>query len=110
LKRAAIAERLDRGYLDATALMEYLINRGTAQRTAHGLVGGLVARAMERGVSLSDLPLAEFQAADPKLDKSVYDVLGSEKAVAATASYGSTNPEHVAEQVGRWKKHLEIKS
>ena len=48
LNRAAIAERLDRGYLDATTLMEYLIRRGIAQRTAHGLVGGLVARAMER--------------------------------------------------------------
>ncbi len=108
LNRAAIAERLDRGYLDATTLMEYLISRGIAQRTAHGLVGGLVARAMELGVSLSNLPLGEFQAADPKLDKSVYDILGVEKAVAAMASYGSTNPEQVEEQVRRWKKALEL--
>ncbi len=108
LNRAAIAESLDRGYLDATALMEYLICRGIAQRTAHKLVGGLVARAMERGVSLSDLPLSEFQAADPKLDKSVYGVLGVEKAVAAMASSGSTNPGLVAEQVQRWKDNLGI--
>jgi argininosuccinate lyase len=106
LKRAAIAERSDRGYLDATTLMEYLISRGTAQRTAHGLVGRLVGRAMERGVSLSDLPLAEYQAADPSLDDSVYDVLGVEKAVAAMSSYGSTNPAQVDEQVRRWKKRL----
>ena len=106
LNRAAIAERLDRGYLDATTLMEYLIKRGVAQRTAHGLVGRLVARAMERGLSLSDLPLTEFQAADPTLDKSVYDVLGVEKAVTAMSSYGSTNPAQVEEQVRRWKKRL----
>ncbi|MGA2061718.1 MAG: argininosuccinate lyase [Thermoguttaceae bacterium] len=110
LNNAAIAGRLDQGYLDATALMEYLIRRGIAQRTAHGLVGGLVARAMELGLSLSNLPLGEFQTADPKLDKSVYDVLGAEKAVAAMASYGSTNPKHVDEQVRGWKKRLEIKS
>jgi argininosuccinate lyase len=108
LKRVAIAERLDRGYLDATTLMEYLIQRGTAQRTAHGLVGRLVGSAMELGVSLSDLPLAEFQKADPALDKSVYDVLGVEKAVAAMSSYGSTNPAQVAEQVQRWKIRLGI--
>jgi argininosuccinate lyase len=106
LNRAAIAERLHRGYLDATTLMEYLIRRGTAQRTAHGLVGRLVGRAMEKGVSLSDLTLAEFQAADPSLDKSVFDVLGVEKAVAAVSSYGSTNPRQVDEQVRRWKKRL----
>jgi argininosuccinate lyase len=110
LNGAAIAERLDQGYLDATALMEYLIRRGKAQRTAHGLVGGLVARAMEIGVSLSNLPLSEFQAADPKLDKKVYDVLGVGKAVAAMVSRGSTNPELVAEQVQRWKKSLGIKT
>ena len=42
LNRPAIAERLDRGYLDATTFMEYLIGRGIPQRTAHGLVGRLV--------------------------------------------------------------------
>ena len=106
LDRAAIGERLNQGYLDATALMEYLIRRGTAQRTAHALVGRLVGRAMERGVSLSGLPLGEFQAADTTLDKSVFDILGAEKVVAAMASYGSTNPAHVGEQVRQWKKRL----
>jgi argininosuccinate lyase len=108
LNRSAIAERLDRGYLDATTLMEYLISRGTPQRTAHELVGRLVARAMQSGVSLSDLPLAEYQAADPTLDKSVYEVLGVEKAVAAMSSYGSTNPGQVDEQIRRWKKRLDM--
>ena len=37
-----IAERLDRGHLDATTLMEYLIRRNVPQRTAHELVGKLV--------------------------------------------------------------------
>jgi argininosuccinate lyase len=106
LNKKAIAERLDRGYLDATALMEHLIVRGTPQRTAHELVGKLVARAMDRGASLAELPLEEFQAADPTLDKSVYEVLGVEKAVRAMCSYGSTNPELVGEQVRQWKKRL----
>ena len=39
LNRAAIAARLDRGHLDATTFMEYLIRRGVPQRTAHDLVG-----------------------------------------------------------------------
>jgi argininosuccinate lyase len=106
LNHDAIAASLDRGYLDATTLMEYLICRGTAQRTAHALVGRLVARAMEGGLQLSDLPLSEYHSADPTLDKSVYDVLGVEKAVAAMSSYGSTNPDQVKNQVLQWKKRL----
>ena len=65
LNRAAIAARLDRGHLDATTLMEHLIRRGVPQRTAHGLVGRLVRKAMERGVRLADLPLEEFRQAHP---------------------------------------------
>ena len=76
LNRAAIAERLDRGHLDATTFMEYLIRRGVPQRTAHGLVGRLVRKALDRGVRLSDLPLDDFREAHADLDAGVYDVLG----------------------------------
>lgn len=106
LKREQIAARLDRGHLDATTLMEYLISRGMPQRTAHHATGELVRKALDRGVRLSDLPLEDFQAADASLDKSVYDVLGPERAVASFVSYGSTGHEQVAAQVARWKKQL----
>ena len=106
LNRQAIAQRLDRGHLDATTLMEYLIRRGVPQRTAHGLVGRLVRKALDRSVRLSDLPLEDFQEAHPDLDENVYDVLGVEKAVAAMRSYGSTGPEQVREQVARWQQRL----
>jgi argininosuccinate lyase len=106
LKRESIAERLDRGHLDATALMEHLILRGIPQRTAHHLVGKLVAEALHRDVRLADLPLESFREADPTLDDDVYDVLGVENAIAAMKSYGSTAPAEVARQVEKWKEQL----
>jgi argininosuccinate lyase len=104
LNREAIGERLDRGHLDATTLMEYLIRRGIPQRTAHGLVGRLVRKALDAGVRLADLPLGDFQQADAGLDESIYKVLGADRAVAAMTSYGSTGPEQVKQQIARWKK------
>lgn len=106
LNRPAIAERLDRGYLDATTLMEYLIRRGIPQRTAHGIVGRLVRQAMDRNVRLADLPLDEFREAHAELDKSVYEVLGVDKAVQAMQSYGSTAPAEVRKQIERWKQRV----
>ena len=107
LNRAAIAARLDRGHLDATTFMEYLIRRGVPQRTAHEMVGQLVRKALDRDVRLSDLPLDDFRAALPELDESVYEVLGVERAVAAMQSYGSTAPEQVKKQIEIWKKRVE---
>jgi len=106
LKRESIAEKLDRGYLDATTLMEHLIRQGVPQRTAHGAVGELVKTAMRRGVRLADLAIEDFKVAYGGLDASVYDVLGVERAVAAMTSEGSTGPERVREQMAAWRERL----
>ena len=108
LNRPAIAQRLDRGHLDATTLMEYLIQRGVPQRTAHGMIGRLVRKALDRGVRLADLSLDEFREIHPELDAGVYDVLGVENAVQSFTSYGSTAPAQVAEQLLQWKQKLNV--
>ena len=106
LNRPTIADRLKHGHLDATTLMEHLIGRGIPQRTAHGLVGRLVRKALDRDVGLSDLSIEDFREVHPDLDESVYDVLGAEHAVRAMQSYGSTSPEQVEKQIECWKKRL----
>jgi argininosuccinate lyase len=106
LNREAIATRINQGYLDATTLMEHLILRGVPQRTAHEIIGRLVAIAMKRGIPLAELPIEEFQTAHSALDKSVYDVLGVSRAVDSFTSYGSTNPEQVEHQLASWRERL----
>jgi argininosuccinate lyase len=106
LNRETIADRLDRGYLDATTLMEHLILRGVPQRTAHETIGRLVAAAMRREIQLAELTLDEFQAVHPALDESVYAVLGTQRAVEAFTSYGSTNPTQVQNQLDMWRDEL----
>ena len=106
LRRESIAERLDRGYLDATTLMEHMIKLGVPQRTAHEIIGKLVGVAMQTGVRLADLPKETFLEAHELLDDSVYGVLGVEQAVKAFQSVGSTNPDRVAEQVEAWRERL----
>ncbi len=106
LNHGAIAEKLDRGYLDATTLMEELIRRGMPQRSAHEIVGRLVRTALDRRLRLSDLTTEDLKQADPSLDESVKAVLGVENAIARFVSYGSTAPKEVEGQVATWKERL----
>ncbi len=106
LNREAIAERIEDGYLDATTLMDYLTLRGVPVRTAHETVGGLVRKAMKRGVSLAEIPLEDFQEANAKIDQDVFQVLGAENAVSAFKSSGSTAPDQVQVQLDQWKDRL----
>ena len=106
LVRETINDRLERGYLDATTLMEWMIRKGMPQRRAHHLVGAIVGEAMRRGVSLANLPLEVMQSHAAEIDESVYDSLGTKNAVAAFVSYGSTAPDQVRAQIARWTKIL----
>ncbi|HWB09328.1 MAG TPA: argininosuccinate lyase [Pirellulales bacterium] len=108
LNRGAIAARLNEGHLDATTLMEWLIKKDVPQRTAHEVVGRLVRQAMDRGVTLAQLPLEEMQQAHPSLDASVFDALGPERAVEAFVSYGSTAPGEVDRQLEIWRRRLDL--
>jgi argininosuccinate lyase len=73
---------------------------------AHHLVGAIVGEAMNRGVALKDLPLEVLQSHAQEIDQSVYDCLGTENAVAAFVSYGSTAPDQVQSQIARWTQIL----
>lgn len=106
LRRDSIAERLEKGYLDATTLMEWMIAKGTPQRTAHHAVGAIVALAVRKGVPLAKLTLEELRTHAPDIDESIYDYLGAANAVAAFTSEGSTAPVRVAEQVTSWTMRL----
>src|SRR3954468_5464772 len=56
-----IEPTLDRGFLDATSLAEYLVTKGVPFRTAHHIVGTLVARCeKERKHALSQLSVNAF--------------------------------------------------
>jgi argininosuccinate lyase len=101
-----INAQLEDGYLDATALMEYLIKLGVPMRTGHETVGRLVAECDSRKCRLSELPLSDLQAACAQIDESVYDVLGTRNANAALQSYGSGGRAAVEEQIAYWQQRV----
>ena len=106
LKAERIAAGIDAGFLDATTLMEYLIGRGVPQRTAHEVVGKLVALCDVRSCRLADLTDEEFAAIHPALDADLRKSLGVVNAVQAFRSYGSTAPSQVEMQLQLWEKRL----
>ncbi|MDA1017707.1 MAG: argininosuccinate lyase [Planctomycetota bacterium] len=101
-----INARLDDGFLDATALMEYLIKKGVPMRTGHETVGRLVALAESRNCRLAELDLSDFREACDLVESDVFGVLGTLNAVSALCSYGSGGRAAVAEQVAKWRARL----
>ena len=105
--RDRITSSIDRGHLDATTLMEALIGEGVPQRTAHETVGKLVRRALTAGCSLADLSDDVCRADYAGWNGSLRQALGASRAVERMASFGSTAPPRVAEQLAAWQQRLE---
>jgi argininosuccinate lyase len=102
-----IAAGLGEGFLDATALAEYLVKKGIPFRRAHGIVGSLVAACEQQGKDkLSDLALEEFKAACDSIDVDVYDTLGAANVAKKYITLGAAGPDQVAKQIEYWKDQL----
>ena len=106
LQRDSIAARLEDGFLDATALMEYLIRQGVPMRTGHETVGRLVAECESRDCRLADLPLTDLQTACDLIQDDVFEVLGTQNAMKALISFGSGGEQPVADRVAWWRDHV----
>jgi argininosuccinate lyase len=101
MERAAL-----KGYATATDLADYLVKKGLPFRDAHEAVAHAVKVAMERGVDLSELPLAVLQGFDARIGGDVFEVLTLRGSMAARNVAGGTAPAQVAAQVERHRARL----
>ena len=96
------------GYATATDLADWLVRQaGIPFREAHHITGAAVKLAESRGVALDELPLADLQAIDPRVDERVFAALSVEASVAARSSYGGTAPAQVKARVAEARAELE---
>jgi argininosuccinate lyase len=106
LNPAKIADGLDQGYLDATALAEYLVGKGVPFRQAHGVVGKLVSQCEADKQQLAQLPLAQLQKACDKIETDVFDSLTAKNVAANYVTSGAAGAVQLAEQLAYWKETL----
>ena len=90
----------------ATDLADYLVRKGVPFRESHRMVGQVVRRAEERGVSLQELDLAEYQLVHPAFASDVYQVLDFQRSVEARDAEGGTAPAAVRVQIKRAREAM----
>jgi len=125
--KARIEPTLDKGFLDATSLAEYLVTKGIPFRTAHHIVGTLVARCEKEGKhALSQLSVEAFNevidasiaatSPSPKpeapspihVTDDVYTCLGAANVVRRYQSAGAAGGKPFEDQLAAWKQRLGI--
>jgi argininosuccinate lyase len=95
------------GFALATEIADFLAGEGVPFRVAHRVVGELVRRCEELGISLENMPEEELDAAHPTLAKMPRELLAAQGSVENKSSPGSTSPESVEEQLRSAREFLE---
>jgi argininosuccinate lyase len=104
--RERLADAAADEFLAATDVADLLVRRGMPFREAHGVVGGLVRRALESGRALSELSPEELREHSELLDNSYYEVLRSGEWLESKVSAGGTAGARVAEQLAAAREEL----
>jgi argininosuccinate lyase len=104
--RERLAEAAADELLAATDVADLLVRKGMPFREAHGVVGGLVREALDRGVALSELTPEDLGRHSELLDDSYYEVLRSGRWLESKRSVGGTAADRVAEQLAAARSAL----
>lgn len=76
-------QAVDQGYLNATALAEYLVKKELSFRSAHLVAGKMVAHCITKKCRLDDLALNEMKTFSDLIDQDIYEAISVEAIVIA---------------------------
>ncbi len=104
--RAKLEASSQKGYLNATDLADYLVQKGIPFREAHELCGQLVRFGISKEKELQELSLEEMHEVSDKIEKDVFKFLLPREALRRRSALGAANPVLVTREAKRWAKAL----
>ena len=105
-KEENMAKALKGGFVTATDVADYLVRKGMPFRSAHEIVGKIVAYAEREGKELCDLDLSEFHSFSQQIEKDIFEVITVSGSIESKNSFGGTATKNVKKEISRAKKFL----
>ncbi|MCS6874033.1 MAG: argininosuccinate lyase [Pyrinomonadaceae bacterium] len=106
LKKEKMLAAATKGYLNATELADYLVQKGIAFRDAHYITGQIVLYAINQGKELNELSMDEMHLFSEAISEDVFDYLSVKKAISNKNQIGGTATERVAECIKKAKDEI----
>ena len=106
-RRENIKLAVEKGYLAATDLADYLVTKGMTFRKAHHLVGEIILASQKKNQELHQVELAEMKRFSPLIEDDVYGWLDPIACIERRNIYGGTGSESVRKALKRAKEELQ---
>ena len=96
------------GFTNATDAADYLVNHGVPFRDAHGIVGQLVLLCIEKGISLDELSLEEYQEISPAFAEDIYDAISMKTCVEKRNTIGAPGQDAMKKVIKINEAYLKV--
>jgi len=106
-QKAHMEKSAKEGFTNATDAADYLVKKGIPFRDAHGIVGQLVLRCIEKGIALEDMALKEFQEVSPVFDEDVYEAISLKTCVERRNTVGGPGTEAMGKTIALDEAYLQ---
>ncbi|KNF08105.1 argininosuccinate lyase ArgH [Gottschalkia purinilytica] len=78
VNKEVMKEAVKAGFLNATEVADYLVNKGVAFRDAHKIVGEIVLLCESKKLAIEDLTLSDLKTVDDRFENDIYDFIDYE--------------------------------
>lgn len=95
------------GFTNATDAADYLVNHGVPFRDAHGIIGQLVLLCIDKGISLDELPLEEYQKISPVFQDDIYEAIAMKTCVEKRNTIGAPGETAMNQVIAANEKYLQ---
>ena len=95
------------GFTNATDAADYLVNHGVPFRDAHGIIGQLVLLCIDKGISLDELPLEEYQKISPVFQGDIYEAIAMKTCVEKRNTIGAPGEAAMNQVIAANEKYLQ---
>jgi argininosuccinate lyase len=101
---------IEKGFIAATEIADYLARKDVPFREAHGVVRRIVLYCKENSKTLNKLTLQEFNKLYPErypiFKEDIYKYIDLKNVVSSKSSYGGTSGKSVSKQIEMLKKSI----
>lgn len=101
---------IEKGFIAATEIADYLARKDVPFREAHGVVRRIVRYCKDNSKTLNKLTLQEFNKLYPErypiFKEDIYKFIDLRNVVAVKSSYGGTSVKSVQKQIDMMKKNI----
>ena len=99
VRRERMLAAVKDGYMNATDLADYLVERGVAFRLAHEVAGKVVRYCVAQSKRIEELPMAELKRFSTKFERNVYRYISAEVVVNRRRALGGTAKRNVVRRL-----------